>query len=392
MKNRIAFAEEFGDKTQHQENSEPLFLTSSFSFRTAAEAAEKFSDNRPDNFIYSRFSNPTAELLEHRIARLEGAELALTTSSGMAAILATVMGLCKSGDRILCAENVFGATVRLLDFLGKFGLRTDFIPSSGLDAWRQAADKDVALVLVETPSNPMQEVVDLAELSAITRAIGAHLVVDNCFCAGAQRPLEWGADLVTGSATKYLDGQGRVLGGIIAGRRELLLENIYPFLRSGGPAISPFNAWVIAKSLETLSLRVTAHSRAALDIAAWLEGQPMVRSVRHTALPSHPDYALAMKQQNGMGGGLIAVDLHGGQDTAWRFIDFLQHFTITANFGDSKSLVTHPITTTHRRLSPEALERMGLTDSLVRLSIGLEDVDTLKADLEQSLKRAADTL
>lgn len=374
--------------TAHREHSEPLFLTSSFAFASAAQAAEYF-DTPGADYIYSRFSNPTVAMLNQRIALVEGAEAALSTASGMAAILAAVMGVCRQGDRVLCGANVFGATVSLLSaHLGKFGVETRYVAGGGLDSWRQAAAGGAALMLLETPSNPMQQVADIAGLAQIAKDAGALLVVDNCFCAGSQQPLKHGADLVMHSATKYMDGQGRVLGGCLAGSQALLMEKIFPFLRAAGPALSPFSAWVLAKSLETLPLRMRAHSAAALAVAQWLQEQPQVRQVLHTALPSHPQHALAMRQQGGLGSGLVTFCIKGGKAAAWRFVDALRMFSITANFGDTKSIVTHPASTTHQRLTAEERERVGLTDEVIRLSIGLESADELIADIGQALAAA----
>lgn len=376
-------------KTPLREHGEAMYLTSSFTFENAAQAAEYFATPGRD-FIYSRFSNPTTAMLAQRLALLEGGECALTTSSGMAALLAVVMGLCKQGSRVLCSAHVFGATVQLLSaHLARFGVRTEYVATHDLDAWRAAAQGGADLFLLETPSNPLQEVMDLAGIAQIAKAAGAHLVVDNCFCAGCQRPLRWGADIVVHSATKYLDGQGRVLGGGIVGKQDLLMDNIYPFLRAAGPALSPFNAWVIAKSLETLPLRVKAHSATALTLAQWLETQPQVTQVLHTALPSHPAHQLAMRQQGNLGGGLITLRLKGGRAAAWAFMDALKCFSITANFGDAKSIAAHPASTTHQRLSEEERARIGLGEEVVRLSIGLEAVEELQEDLLGALNSDA---
>lgn len=373
--------------TEYREHAEAMYLTSSFTFTSAAQAAEYFATPGQD-YIYSRFSNPTVAMLNQRVAVLEGAEFALSTASGMAALTAVIMGVCRQGDRVLCSAHVFGATIQLLSVhLAKFGIGVEYVAGYELEQWRQAAAGGAALMIIETPSNPMQEVLDMAGLAQIAADTGAVLLVDNCFCAGCQQPLQYGATLVMHSATKYLDGQGRVLGGVIAGPRELLMTAIYPYLRAAGPALSPFNAWVISKSLETLPLRMRAHSDSALQVAAWLEQQPAVAQVWHTALPSHPQHQLAMRQQGGLGGGLVTLRIKGGRDAAWRFIDALRCFSITANFGDAKSIVTHPATTTHQRLSPQEKQRIGLDDEIVRLSIGLEAADELIADIEQALSR-----
>lgn len=372
------------ERSQHQEHSEGVFLTSSFAFDSAAQAAEKFSQPVAE-YVYSRFSNPNLKTLNTRLAALEEAPVALSTASGMAAILSTVMGLCKSGDSILCGGNVFGPTIVLLsDFIGKFGVDVRFV-IGGVEAWRQAMRSNTKLLILETPSNPMLEIADLAALADLAHQGGALLAVDNCFCPSGQRPLRWGADLVIHSATKYLDGQGRVLGGAIAGNEELVNGRIYPFLRCGGPALSPFSAWVIARGLETLSLRMRGHCESAQTLAQWLEEQPQVEKVLYTGLESYPARELAMRQQDGMGGGVITLLLRGGRHEAWRFIDALSCFSITANFGDTKSTVTHPFSTTHSRISVERRQAMGLGENVVRLSVGLEDVEDLREDLAQAL-------
>ena len=371
-------------RSAHQEHSEGLFLTSSFIFGSAEEAAEKFAQPVAE-YVYSRFSNPNLKTLGERVAAMEGAETALCTASGMAAILSLVLGLCKAGDAILCGGNVFGATVQLLsNHLKKFGIHVDYV-FGGTDNWRQAMRPTTRLLILETPSNPMMEVSDLSALSTLAHENGACLAVDNCFCPWGQRPLHWGCDVVIHSATKYLDGQGRVLGGIIAGSKELLHDKIYPFYRCGGPTMSPFSAWLIARGMETLPLRMRAHGQSALSLAAWLEKQPQVLQVLYTGLDSHPQKELAQKQQNGVGSGIITVVIAGGQPAAWRFINALSHFSITANFGDAKSTVTHPSTTTHSRVPEELRRRAGLAENIVRLSIGLEDVEDLREDLAQAL-------
>jgi O-succinylhomoserine sulfhydrylase len=336
-------------------------------------------------YVYSRFSNPNIKTLNKRVATLESAEMALSTASGMSALLSVVMGVCKAGDSILCGGNVFGATVQLLsNTVRKFGVRVDYV-FGGIDDWRQAMRPETTLLIVETPSNPMIEITDLAALADIAHQNDALLAVDNCFCPWGQRPLAWGCDLVIHSATKYLDGQGRVLGGAIAGSEKLLGERIYPFLRSGGPAISPFSAWTISRGMETLGLRMRAHCESALTLASWLETQPQVTRVLYTGLPSHPAQTLALQQQNGLGGGVITLQIKGGRDETWRFINALSCFSITANFGDVKSTVTHPASTTHSRAPEYARLRMGLTENWVRLSIGLEYVEDLREGLAQGL-------
>ena len=373
-------------QTEFQEHAEIPFLTSSFTFRNAQAAADMFAAHGR-GYIYSRFSNPTVATLNRRIALMEGAECALSTASGMAAILMTVMGICRSGDRIVCGENVFGSTIQLLsNIIAKFGVNIEYVADTTIDSWRRAAciDDCTALMLLETPSNPMHEVADISALAEVAAQAGAVLAVDNCLLAGIQRPLALGADLVIHSGTKYLDGQGRVLGGIVAGGESLLMDKLYPFLRTAGPAISPFNAWVLLKSMETLPLRMQQHAESALLLARWLEAQSSVRRVWYSGLPSHPAHELAMRQQSNVGGGLITFAVCGGREAAWRFIDALQCFSITANFGDTKSIVTHPATTTHSRLAPEVRARLGICDDVIRLSIGLESPAVLQADMAQA--------
>lgn len=372
-------------RTANREHSEALFLTSSFIFDGAAHAAEQFA--RPAaEYVYSRFSNPNLKTLHERIAALEGAPAALSTASGMSAILSTIFGACRAGDSIVCGGEVFGATVQLLsNFVAKFGVEIRYV-FGGVDEWKKAAQKNSSLFILETPANPTLTVSDIAKIADIAHSRGALLAVDNCFCPFGQKPLAFGADLVVHSATKYLDGQGRVLGGAIAGSEEFLYEKIYPFLRAGGPALSPFSAWVISRGMETLPLRMRAHCESAAELAEWLcGGGGGIKKVLYAGLPSHPGHELAMKQQNGMGGGIISLLLKGGRAEAWRFIDALRLFSITANFGDGKSTITHPATTTHSRLSAEHRARCGITENLVRLSVGLEDADDLREDLQRAL-------
>ncbi len=384
-KKRTKLIRENVSQTSLREHSEGLFLSSSFTFPDAETAAEKFAETAAD-YIYSRFSNPTVSALAHRLAVLEGGEAALCVASGMAAILATIIGVCQAGDKIVCAANSFGATIQLLNkIITKFSITVEYVNSSDSNEWAQAITSDTALVLVESPSNPMLEVVDIAALAALAKKVNAVLAVDNCFCPYGQTPLTLGADVVIHSATKYLDGQGRVLGGAIVGGEEILYEKIYPFLRSGGPALSPFNAWVTLKGLETLALRMRAHSEAALTIAAGLEEQPQVEKVFYCGLQSHPQHDLAMQQQSGLGGGIVTLRIKGGRDNAWRFMNKLQCFSITSNFGDTKSTITHPATTTHAKVTTDMRKILGISDNMIRLSIGLEDVEDLQNDLLQSL-------
>jgi O-succinylhomoserine sulfhydrylase len=373
-------------RSQFNEHSEALYLTSSFIYGSAAEAAARFSNQEP-GYIYSRFSNPTTATLEQRLAALEGAECCVATASGMAAILSCVMGLLKSGDHIITSHSIFGSTVQLFgNILARFGLRTTFVEGADTGAWARAVTPETRMLFVETPSNPLTEVADIAALAAIARKAGALLVVDNCFCSPAlQRPLELGADIVVHSATKYLDGQGRVLGGAVLGSREIVHDGgVFGFLRTAGPSISPFNAWVILKGLETLKLRMEAQSAAALTLARWLEAQPGIERVYYPGLDSHPQHALAARQQQSAG-AIVSFDVRGGRDAAWRVVDGTRIISITANLGDTKTTITHPATTTHGRISPEARAAAGIGDGLLRLAVGLEAVEDLKTDLARGL-------
>jgi O-succinylhomoserine sulfhydrylase len=371
-------------RSQFNEHSEAMFLTSSFVFSSAAEAAARFKGEQPGP-IYARFTNPTVSMMEVRLAALEGAERCVAFSSGMAAILATVMGLMKAGEHIVASRSIFGSTVQLFsNILGRFGIETTYVSPTDPAEWRAALKPNTKLFFVESPSNPLIEVSDIRALAAIAREAGAWLAVDNCFCSPAlQRPLDLGADIVIHSATKYLDGQGRVLGGAVLGS-QALMEGVYTFLRTAGPTLSAFNAWVILKGLETLSIRMDAHSRNALELAKWLEAQPQVARVLYPGLPSHPQHALAMAQQK-TGGGIVAFDLKGGKDAAWKLIDATKLLSITANLGDTKSTITHPSSTTHSRMTPEQRDAAGIGDGLVRVAVGLESVSDIKADLARGL-------
>lgn len=369
------------------EHAEPIYTTSSYVFGSAAEAAARFSGDSPGN-VYSRYTNPTVRTFEERIAALEGGEAAVATASGMAAILSTCMALLKAGDHVVCSRDVFGTTSNLFGrYLARFGVAVDFVPLLDRAAWRQALRPETALLFAETPSNPLCEVADLAELSALAREAGALLVVDNCFCTPAlQRPLELGADIVVHSATKYLDGQGRCVGGAVVGRREHMQE-VLGFLRTCGPTMSPFNAWVFLKGLETLRLRMEAHSRNAQALAEWLQQQPQVERVYYAGLPDHPGHALAARQQRAFG-GVLSFQVRGGRDAAWRCIDATRILSLTANLGDAKSTIVHPATTTHGRLTPEQRAAAGIADNLIRVAVGLEDVEDLRADLQRGLQAA----
>ena len=372
-------------RTAEQENSEPLFLTSSFTFNDAAQAAARFAGNEPGN-IYSRFTNPTVRNFEQRLAALEGGERCVATASGMSAILTTVMALLQSGDHIVSSRSVFGTTLSLFGkVLSRFGVTTTFVDLTDYAAWADAITPATRMLFLETPSNPLTEVADIPRLAILARANSCMLVVDNCFCTPAlQKPLPLGADIVIHSATKYLDGQGRCVGGAVVGREAVLSKDVFDFLRSAGPTMSPFNAWVFLKGLETLKLRMTAHSHNALQIARWLAEQPRVERVYHPGLESHPQHELAREQQSDFG-GIVAFEVSGGQPVAWQVIDATQIFSITANLGDTKSTITHPATTTHGRIEEQERQRSGITPGLIRLSVGLEDVHDLKLDLARGL-------
>jgi len=372
-------------RSQFNEHSEALFLTSSFVFGSAAEAAARFKGEDPGP-IYARFTNPTVSMMEARLAALEGAERCVAFSSGMAAILATVMGLMKAGEHVVASRSIFGSTVQLFsNILGRFGIETTYVSPTDPEEWRAAVKPNTRLFFVESPSNPLTEVSDIRALAEIAHAHHAWLAVDNCFCSPAlQKPLALGADIIIHSATKYLDGQGRVLGGAVLGS-QALMEGVYTFLRTAGPTLSAFNAWVILKGMETLSLRMEAHSRNALALAQWLEAQPQVARVLYPGLPSHPQHSLAMSQQK-TGGGIVAFELKGGQPAAWKLIDATQMLSITANLGDTKTTITHPSSTTHSRMTAEQRAAAGIGDGLVRIAVGLEALADIQADLERGLK------
>ena len=371
-------------RTPECEHGEALFLTSSYVYRSAADAAARFSGEMPGN-VYSRYTNPTVRAFEERIAAMEGAEQAVATASGMSAILAMVMSLCSAGDHVLVSRSVFGATVSLFDkYLKRFGLEVDYVPLTEPATWEAAFKANTRLVFVESPSNPLAELVDIAALAQLCHANGALLAVDNCFCTPVlQQPLALGADIVIHSATKFIDGQGRCLGGVVAGRAEQM-KDVVGFLRTCGPTLSPFNAWVFLKGLETLRLRMQAHCASAQILAEWLEQQPGIERVYYAGLPSHPQHELAKRQQKGFG-AVVSFEVSGGKEGAWRFIDATRLISITANLGDSKTTITHPGTTTHGRLSPEERASAGIRDSLIRVAVGLEEVADLQADLARGL-------
>lgn len=371
-------------RSQFNEHSEAMFLTSSFMFGSAAEAAARFKGEQPGP-IYARFANPSVDMMETRLAALEGAERCVAFASGMAAILATVMGLMRAGEHIVASRSIFGSTVQLFsNILARFGVETTYVSPTDPEAWHAAAKPNTKLFFVESPSNPLTEVSDIRALADVAHAAGAWLAVDNCFCSPAlQKPLALGADIVIHSATKYLDGQGRVLGGAVLGSRALM-EGVFTFLRTAGPSLSAFNAWVIFKGMETLSLRMTAHSRNALALAQWLEAQPQVARVYYPGLPSHPQHELAMRQQTS-GGGIVAFELKGGKDAAWKLIDATKLVSITANLGDTRTTITHPASTTHSRMTAEQRADAGIGDGLVRVAAGLEAVADIQADLARGL-------
>ena len=369
-------------RTHEGEHSEPIFATSSYVFDSASAAAARFGGEESGN-VYSRYTNPTVRTFEQRIAAMEGGEAAVGTASGMAAILSTAMALLKAGDHVVCSRDVFGTTTNLFGkYLAKFGVETTFVPLLDAAAWEQAIRPDTAMLFMETPSNPLCEVADLAAMSALARANDCLLVVDNCFCTPAlQRPLSLGADIVVHSATKYLDGQGRCVGGAVVGSAEHMLE-VETFLRTCGPTMSAFNAWVFLKGLETLRLRMDAHSTSALALAQWLTQQDAVEKVYYSGLESHPGHLLAKQQQRAFG-GVLSFQVKGGQEQAWQVIDGTQIMSLTANLGDTKSTIVHPATTTHGRLTDEQREQAGIGRNLIRVSVGLEDIEDLKADLQR---------
>ena len=372
-------------RTNEGEQSEPIFPTSSYIFSSAAEAAAVFAGEQEGN-IYSRFTNPTVRTFEQRLARLEGAESCVATASGMSAILATCMGILKSGDHIVSSRSIFGSTTGLFNnYLAKFGIATSFVDLVDMNSWKEAIRPQTRLLFMETPSNPLTEIADIALLADLAHQNGCLLAVDNCFCTPAlQQPVLLGADIVIHSATKYLDGQGRCGGGAVVGSNEIVGKQVFDVLRTAGPSMSPFNAWVFLKGLETLSLRMRAHSDNALALARWLEQQSAVKRVYYPGLESHAQHSLAKSQQSGFG-GLLSFELDGGQDAGWKLIDATRMISITANLGDTKSTITHPATTTHGRLSEDQRAQANITDDLVRVAVGLEDIEDLKADLARGM-------
>ncbi len=363
------------------ENSEALFLTSSFVQPNAAAAAARFA-NEEEAFIYSRFTNPTVTMMERRLAAMEGTSGCIGTASGMAAILMLVLALLKSGDHVVCSQSVFGSTIRLFQDFAKFGIQTSFVSQTDTVAWRSAMGPNTRLLFAETPTNPLTEICDIAALAEIAHARGALLVVDNCFCSPAlQRPASLGADLVMHSGTKYLDGQGRVIAGALCGPAELIDAKFVPVMRSAGMSLSPFNAWVVLKGLETLSIRMQAQSARALELARWLEQQPGVERVYYPGLASHPQHALAMAQQAGVGGAVVSFVVRGDRAGAFAVIDATQVCSITTNLGDTKTTIAHPASTSHGRLSEAQRAAAGITQGMIRVAMGLDDVEDIKADL-----------
>jgi O-succinylhomoserine sulfhydrylase len=372
-------------RTGFQEHSEALFLTSSFVFDSAQQAAGRFTGGE-EGFVYSRFTNPTVSMFQDRLAALEGAEACVATASGMSAILAMSMALLKAGDHVVCSNAVFGATVQLYaTILSRFGIETTFVSPTRVEDWQRAVRPKTKLLFLETPSNPLGEISDIAALAAVAKKAGAMLAVDNALCTPAlQRPLEFGADLVIHSATKYLDGQGRVLGGAVLGAKGPAMEAVFGFLRTAGPSLSPFNAWVVLKGMETLELRMLAQSAHALELARWLERHPQVARMHYPGLASHPQHALAMRQQRA-GGAIVSFEVKGGREAAWKVIDSTRMISITGNLGDVKTTITHPATTTHGRITPEARAAAGIADGLLRVAVGLEAIEDLKTDLARGL-------
>ncbi len=367
------------------EHSAAIHPTSSFVFATAAEAAAVFAGEVPGN-VYSRFTNPTVQAFEQRLAAMEGGAACVATASGMAAILSLCLATLKAGDEVIASKSLFGATVNLFNnVLARFGIATTWVTLTDLDAWRAAVTPRTRLLFVETPSNPLSEVADIPALAELAHAHGAKLAVDNCFLTPVlQQPLKLGADYVIHSATKYLDGQGRCLGGAVVGDAQSVGKDVYGFMRTAGPAMSPFNAWVFLKGLETLAVRMRAHEANAQALAQWLLAQPGIERVHYSGLPSHPGHALASRQQRGFG-GVVSFDLHGGRAAAWKLIDATRLCSITANLGDTRTTITHPATTTHGRVSAEARAAAGIDEGLVRIAVGLEDIDDITADLRQAL-------
>ncbi len=372
-------------RTPEQEHNDPIFVTSSFVFDSAAQAAARFSEQEAGN-VYSRFTNPTVRTFEERLASLEGGTHCVATASGMSAILATCLSLLKSGDHVVAAHDLFGATVSLFaNILSKFGISFTFVSVSDVEAWKASIRPETKMLFIESPTNPLGEVADLTALAALARVNDALFVVDNCLCTPVlQRPFEFDADVVIHSATKYIDGHGRCVGGAVVVRDEELYKELFGFLRTAGPSMSPFNAWVFLKGLESLKVRMRACSESALELARWLEAHPAVERVYYPGLKSHPQHALASKQQSAYG-GIVAFEIAGDRPEAWQVVDSTRFLSITANLGDAKTTITHPASTTHGRLTQDQRDAAGIRDSLIRVAVGLEDVDDIKADLARGL-------
>ncbi len=376
-------------RTHEQEHAEAIFPTSSFVFQSAAQAAARFSGAESGN-IYARFTNPTVRYFQERLAALEGGESCVATSSGMSAILAVMLGLLKAGDHVICSRSVFGTTTVLLqNYVAKFGVDVSFVDLTDLSAWDAAIRPNTRLFFAETPANPLTEIADIRELAELAHRHNSLLVIDNCFCTPAlQRPLELGADIVVHAATKYLDGQGRAIGGAVVGDTERVGKDVYGVLRTGGVSMSPFNAWVFLKGLETLRLRMKAHCDNAMQLAQWLNEHPAIEHVYYPGLPAHPQHELAKRQQSAFG-GIVSFVVKGEREAAWRVIDSTQMLSITANLGDAKTTITHPATTTHGRLTPEQKAQAGVVEGLIRVSVGLEAVQDIQRDLARGLTVAA---
>ncbi|MGZ4975630.1 MAG: O-succinylhomoserine sulfhydrylase [Methylobacter sp.] len=372
-------------RTHEDEHSIPIFATSSYVFKSAEEASLRFTGQKPGN-IYSRFTNPTVNAFQERLALMEKGERCLAFSSGMAAIMAVGMGLLKAGDHVVCSRGVFGNTVLMFqNYFGKFGVETDFVDLIDTAAWEAAIKPNTRFLFLETPSNPLIEIADISALADIAHKHDCLLIVDNCFCTPVlQKPLELGADIVVHSATKYIDGQGRCVGGAVVASDEIIEKHIYPYLRTGGATMSPFNAWVFLSGLETLAIRIKAHCDSAFELAFWLEQQAGVAKVHYPGLPSHAQHELAKRQQSHFG-GVVSFELTGGKEHAWKLIDATEMLSITANLGDVKTTITHPASTTHGRLAPEVRAAAGIKDGLVRVSVGLENIEDIKNDLLRGL-------
>lgn len=373
-----------GHRTNENEHSEALFLTSSYVFENAEMAAKYFSNELKGN-VYSRYTNPTVRSFEERLALMEEGEQCVAAASGMAATLSVIMAFLQTGDHVLCSQDVFGSTRVMMDkYIVKFGVEVTYVALTDLNAWQSAIQSNTKMLFCETPSNPLSEVADLEALAALAKKADALFVVDNCFCTPVlQKPLNWGADIVVHSATKYIDGQGRCLGGAVVGSAELM-EQVVGFLRAAGPTMSPFNAWVFLKGLETLRIRMQAHCANAEALAHWLNNHEKVTKVFYAGLETHPGHVLAKKQQSGFG-GVLSFRVEGGREAAWRVIDKTKMLSLTANLGDTKTTIVHPATTTHARLSDEDRDAAGISDSLIRIAVGLEDIADIKADIALGL-------